>query len=63
VAYDAAADGEMLPWVLARLRTRLDAMLREAGGEAVAAAVAADRASVLAAVDEVERVATAARRD
>jgi hypothetical protein len=63
VAYDAAADGDMLPWVLARLRTRLSAMLREAGGEAVAAAVVVDSGRVLAAVDEVARLATTAGRD
>jgi hypothetical protein len=61
VTFDAAADGDMLPWVLERLRTRLADMLRAAGGEAVAAAVATDQAALAAAVDEVERLAAVAR--
>lgn len=61
VTYDAVADGEMLPWVLERLRTRLAAMLRDAGGGAVADAVRAHPAPVASAVDEIERLASAAR--
>ena len=59
IDYDAAASGEMLPWVLDCLRTRLPEMLRVAGGEAVAAAV--DPAAVASATDHVARLAEAAR--
>jgi hypothetical protein len=62
VAFDTVAGGDMLPWVLERLRTRLADMLLAAGGEAVAKAVATDQAIVVAAVDEVERLAAVARR-
>ena len=55
IGFDAAAHGDMLDWTLARLRTRLAAMLTEAGGDAVAARL--DPATVAAAVDEVEVLA------
>jgi hypothetical protein len=37
--YDVAANGPMLPWALNAIRTRLPAMLRKAGAEALAADV------------------------
>jgi hypothetical protein len=48
VPFDTAAHGEMLPWTLHRLRTRLPTMLEAAGAADVAAAVTpevADRAA------------------
>ena len=59
IDFDAVAPGDMLPWALDCLRTRLPEMLRVAGGEAVAAAV--DPAVVASATDHVARLAEAAR--
>jgi hypothetical protein len=59
VDFDAVAGGDMLAWALERLRTALPAMLREAGGEQIAAAV--DPQAVARAVDEVARLADAVR--
>lgn len=61
VEYDRVANGPMLDWVLARLRsTELVGMLEHAGGRGVAASVDVGAAGHLAAVDEVERLARAA---
>jgi hypothetical protein len=46
--YDVAANGPMLPWAINAIRTRLPAMLRKAGAEALAAEV--ERQGVDAAV-------------
>ena len=59
IDFDAVASGEMLPWVLDCLRTRLPQMLRAAGGESVAAAV--DPAVVTRATGDVARLAEAVR--
>lgn len=59
VPYDLAALGEMLPWVMARIRDHLPAMLRFAGGTELADAV--DAAEVARALPEVERRARAAQ--
>jgi hypothetical protein len=59
VDFDAVAYGDMLPWVLERLRTRLPEMLTEAGGAAVADAV--ERDVVAGALDDVVRLADAVR--
>jgi hypothetical protein len=59
VDFDAVASGDMLPWALGCLRTRLPEMLRAAGGAAVAAAV--DPALVARAVDDVARLANVVR--
>jgi hypothetical protein len=59
VDFDVVAYGDMLPWVLERLRTRLPEMLVEAGGEPVAAAVDPD--VVAGAVDDVARLAESVR--
>jgi hypothetical protein len=59
IAYDVVAHGDMLEWALERLRTRLPAMLRAAGGDAVAARV--DEARLGRAVDEAEALARRAR--
>jgi hypothetical protein len=62
VAFDSVASGEMLPWVLDRLRTRLATMLEGAdAGELAAEVAAADREQLRVAVDTVEKLATAAR--
>jgi hypothetical protein len=57
--FDVVAYGDMLPWVLERLRTRLPEMLVAARGEAVAAAV--DREVVAGALDDVARLVDAVR--
>jgi hypothetical protein len=59
VTYDSAALGEMLPWVLGRLRDHLPEMLRFADGGAVADAV--DVAEVGRVLPEVERLARSAQ--
>jgi len=46
VGYDRVALGDMLPWTLERLRTRLAAMLEEAGAGELARRVDTDRVAV-----------------
>jgi hypothetical protein len=60
IDYDIASNGPMLEWTLDKLRTRLPEMLRQAGGESVAAQV--DPAVVAPVVAEVEKLAGAATR-
>jgi hypothetical protein len=60
VGYDAVALGDMLPWALERLRTRLPAMLTEAGGADLAGQV--DHEAVGRAVAEIEALAERVRR-
>ncbi|MCG8588970.1 MAG: hypothetical protein MJE66_06730 [Proteobacteria bacterium] len=55
VDYDAAAMGDMLPWALNQLRTRLTPMLEYAGGGALLAKL--DPAAVAATLDRVEKLA------
>jgi hypothetical protein len=55
VAYDTVALGDMLTWTLERLRTRLPAMLEEAGAAELARRLDTDR--VAAALDEVQALA------
>jgi len=59
IAFDAVALGDMLPWAIERLRTRLPAMLAAAGGEQLAEQL--DPALVGRAVDDVETMARGAR--
>jgi hypothetical protein len=59
IDFDTTAHGEMLPWVMHTLRTRLGEMLTQAGGEDVAVAV--DRDAVWPVLDEVEQMAVAAQ--
>jgi hypothetical protein len=59
IDFDVVAYGDMLPWVLERLRTRLPEMLTAARGDAVAAAV--DRDLVARALGDVARLADAVR--
>ena len=62
VAFDSVAGGDMLAWVLDRLRTRLATMLEGAGAAELAAEVTAtDQSQLRVAVDTVEQLATAAR--
>jgi hypothetical protein len=60
IDFDTAAHGDMLPWVVQRLRTRLGDMLTEAGAGDVAGRL--DPAVVSGVVDEIERMALAAQR-
>ncbi len=53
--YDRAALGEMLPWALRQLRTRLAPMLEYAGGGALVGGI--DAARVETALREVEKLA------
>lgn len=55
VGLDLAATGAPLPWALACLRNRLGPMLREAGGDEVAATL--DPPLLAAALDEVQTTA------
>ena len=59
IDFDEVAHGEILGWVLQRLRVRLPEMLRNAGGVDLADRV--DPAEVEAAVVEVARLAEAAQ--
>jgi hypothetical protein len=60
IDFDVVAHGEMLPWVLAALRTRLPALLENAGGGHLV--VRLDQASIDAAVDQVAALAEEATR-
>jgi hypothetical protein len=60
IDFDTAALGDMLPWVVERLRTRLPDMLTEAGAEDLARQVDLD--VVGGVIDEIERMAVAAQR-
>jgi hypothetical protein len=55
IGLDLAAIGPPLPWALACLRSRLQPMLCEAGGERIAAAL--DLPGVAAALDQVQETA------
>lgn len=59
IAYDTVALGDMLPWAIERLRTRLPAMLTEAGAGELAAGL--DTVRVDAALDEVQALAEQAQ--
>jgi hypothetical protein len=59
IDFDEVAHGEMLPWVLDRLRARLPEMLRNAGGADLAERV--DRTDLASAVAEVAVLAESAQ--
>ncbi|MDG2305517.1 MAG: hypothetical protein P8R42_12890 [Candidatus Binatia bacterium] len=61
VDFDRVALGEMLPWVLHQLRTRLDAMLEYAGGGALLSTI--NRAEVDRLLPEVEHLARRAESE
>ena len=60
IEFDAAAHGEMLPWVIGRLRTRLPQMLTAAGASTLADQV--DAAALSAVIDDVAGVAEQAQQ-
>jgi hypothetical protein len=60
VAFDVAAHGEMLPWVIGCLRHRLPAMLTQAGGGHLAEDI--DASSLSSVVDQVAELAERAQR-
>jgi hypothetical protein len=55
IDFDTIAQGDMFPWVMTCLRTRLPEMLAAAGGTALA--VSLDHDAVSTAIDAVERAA------
>ena len=59
IDFDTTAHGDMLPWALACLRSRLPAMLAEAGGGALVDGL--DQAAIDAAVDELTALAAQVR--
>lgn len=59
IDFDVHAHGEMLPWVISRLRTRLPAMLPHAKGDHLVPQL--DPAILDPVIDEVERIATRAQ--
>ena len=59
IDFDTAAHGDMLPWALGCLRTRLPEMLTEAGGGALVDGL--DQRAVDAAVDEISALAAGVR--
>jgi hypothetical protein len=59
IDFDTAAHGEMLPWAIGRLRTRLPAMLTEADGSHLVPQL--DAHLVARVIDEVERIAEKAQ--
>jgi len=64
IDFDAAADGDMLTWAVDRIRTRLPAMLAEAGGDHLVDQLDGDRiAPVLAEVHEMAERAQRAHRE
>jgi hypothetical protein len=60
IDFDTAAHGEMLPWAIECLRTRLPAMLAEAEGDHLIPLL--DSALVGRVVDEVQRIAEQAQQ-
>lgn len=60
VDYDRVAMGEMLPWTLDQIRTRLPEMLQHAGGSALVLELDAQR--IEASLAEVEKLAREAQR-
>ena len=59
IDFDVSALGDMLPWTFERLRTRLEVMLTEAGGDTLAQKV--DAATVARALSDVETCVIQAR--
>jgi len=59
IDFDSTAQGDMLPWVIERLQTRLPEMLTAAGGGHIAARL--DMSVIGPVIDEVAAMATEAR--
>jgi hypothetical protein len=55
IDFDVAAHGDMLPWALGCIRSRLDTMLPEAGGNHLVAGL--DRDAVASALERIEPLA------
>jgi hypothetical protein len=60
IDFDTAAHGEMLPWAIERLRTRLPAMLTEAQGDHLVPQLDSDLIGRV--IDEVQRIAEQAQK-
>ncbi|HEV8295777.1 MAG TPA: hypothetical protein VGQ20_00720 [Acidimicrobiales bacterium] len=60
IDFDPVAQGDMLPWAIERLRTRLAPMLEEAGGGHLVPQL--DAALIASVLDDVQAMADAARR-
>jgi hypothetical protein len=60
IDFDTTAHGEMLPWAIERLRTRLPAMLTEAEGGHLVPQLDADLIGRV--IDEVQRIAEQAQK-
>jgi hypothetical protein len=60
IDFDTAAHGDMLPWVIECLRSRLSDMLRAAGGDRIGAQV--DQNAISGVIDEVMERAQRARQ-
>lgn len=61
VEYDRVAMGDMLPWALNRLRTRLPEMLGFAGGSSLIEKI--DRSALDTGLEQVERLARSAQAE
>ena len=61
IDFDEQAHGEMLPWVIERLRTRLPEMLPHAKGDALVPQI--DHALLDPVIDQVEAIAAKAQSD
>jgi hypothetical protein len=59
IDFDTAAHGDMLPWAIGCLRSRLPEMLTEAGGGALVDGL--DQAAIDAAVDQIAAMAAGVR--
>jgi hypothetical protein len=61
IDFDRVAHGDMLPWVIGRLRTRLSEMLTAAGGAHVAGQL--DMTTTAPVIDTIEQMAQRARAE
>jgi hypothetical protein len=59
VEFDVVAHGDMLPWALGRIRTRMPEMLTEAGGTHLVAGL--DHKAIARALDQVAEIAERAQ--
>jgi hypothetical protein len=59
IEFDVAAHGDMLPWALGCIRSRLDSMLPQAGGSHLVAGL--DRGAIQAALEQIEPLADQAQ--
>jgi hypothetical protein len=59
IDFDVLAHGDMLPWVIERLRSRLPEMLPHAGGDRLVPLI--DHSALDPVIDEVDKIATQAQ--